>query len=360
MNQNEKSRTIKIDIRTLAYTPKSAASKTSIVTAESVYDAIDYRFLFEHAYDAILLISRTGHVLGANARAARFFGYTEEQLTQLMMPALVAGVDDDLLSTIQSTICEGKYVRIKAFGILSSGDFSAIEIAVTGSGQNSENQFCCLIRNIQSGWQTEQNLNSAYHAMDNTDAGIGIVNMDGIFTYANRMMIKLLAQGNEQAVLGAHMNTWFDQTTVVEPIFAGLVSRRSWTGEQWLMTGGEKSSWLTISAVPDINSDDELCGIVIAIRDTADKRRAEIAEQQTARNRVIMESFSSICHALGQPATVLLTSIELLRLNSGLDDTMKAEVLDLCYDAALEMREQLGKMSTRCTDTELAIRTKEV
>ena len=113
---------------------------------------------------------------------------------------------------------------------------------------------------------------------------------------------------------------------------------------------GQRSCCFSLSAVPDINADNELTGMVLSIRDIAERRRMEIAEQQAARNRTVLESLGSICHALTQPTTVLLTSIELLKLESGIDEAQRKEMIALCYDTILDMREQLVKMNSRCAD----------
>ena len=78
--------------------------------------------------------------------------------------------------------------------------------------------------------------------------------------------------------------------------------------------------------------------------DTA--RRLAIAEMQVERSKVVMESLAGFCHALGQPATVLLSSIELLRMPETDAETRNA-VLDMCYDAVIEIRSLLAKMKKR-------------
>ena len=75
-------------------------------------------------------------------------------------------------------------------------------------------------------------------------------------------------------------------------------------------------------------------------------RRLAIAEMQVERSKVVMESLAGFCHALGQPATVLLSSIELLRMPET-DAETRSAVLDMCYDAVIEIRSLLAKMKKR-------------
>ena len=75
-------------------------------------------------------------------------------------------------------------------------------------------------------------------------------------------------------------------------------------------------------------------------------RRLAIAEMQVERSKVVMESLAGFCHALGQPATVLLSSIELLKMD-GVDDETKRQVIDMCHEAVLEIKSLLAEMKTR-------------
>ena len=71
-------------------------------------------------------------------------------------------------------------------------------------------------------------------------------------------------------------------------------------------------------------------------------RRLELAEIRAERSKAVMESLAGFCHALGQPATVMLSGIELLKI--GCDEETKKEVLDMCYEAAIEIKSLLAQM----------------
>ncbi len=75
-------------------------------------------------------------------------------------------------------------------------------------------------------------------------------------------------------------------------------------------------------------------------------RRLAIAELRAERSKVVMESLAGFCHALGQPATVLLSSIELLKMD-GVDDETRHQVIDMCHDAVLEIKSLLAEMKTQ-------------
>ena len=81
------------------------------------------------------------------------------------------------------------------------------------------------------------------------------------------------------------------------------------------------------------------------VNDLELSKKLELAEIKVERSKVVMESLAGFCHALGQPATVLLSSIELLKI--GCDEDTKKEVLDMCYDAVIEIKELLAQMKEK-------------
>lgn len=346
MSSNEKSSTIKIDIRALGYGRAPAADERGGAMAADYFNVLDYRFLFEQAYDAILLADASGRVLASNSRATRFFGYEGEGLAGLSVRTLVAGVTEHLLGDVQKVIADGLYMRIQAFAVHRDESFTPVEIVVLGNRVRAPELYCYLVRDVESRWRAEQKLLSAYHAMDNTDSGIGIADLGGRITYANRTLVGLLSGGDEAAVVGNDLGMWFERKGVVEPMLAHICKGLPWAGEQRLISGA-KTAWLAISAVPDVNEDQILCGMVFSVRDTAERHRAEIAEYQAERNRIMMESLAGACHALGQPATVLMTSIELLKMEGLKDPTMCRQMIDLCYDAVIHLRDLLQKMNAK-------------
>jgi len=75
-------------------------------------------------------------------------------------------------------------------------------------------------------------------------------------------------------------------------------------------------------------------------------KKLELAEIQVERSKVVMESLAGFCHALGQPATVILSSMELLSME-GIDETTRKEVVQVCTEAALEIRSLLAQMKEK-------------
>ncbi len=340
----QNARTLKIDIRSLGYDASSAA-KGRYVSSTSDFDGIDYQYMFESSYDAVIVTNKTGDILAYNDRALYFFGYAGVgSFSDMTIHSLIAGVTDSLIKNICSVIQERRYMRIQAFAITLEESFIPVEMIVMGTKKEPDENVCYMIRDIQARRQAEQTLLSAFHAMDNTDSGIGIVDLGGKITYANRKLISMLGAGDESKVVGQNLETWFENETIVKPMTEAVMGGGRWTTEKKVDQEG-KNRFLQISVVPDINEDDQLLGMVLSVVDTTDRRRAEIAEYQLERDQVMMESISEACHAIGQPATVLLTSIEVLKESPELDFESRKEVEEMCYTAVLELRECLRDMN---------------
>ena len=75
-------------------------------------------------------------------------------------------------------------------------------------------------------------------------------------------------------------------------------------------------------------------------------KRLALAELQAERSKVVMDSLAGFCHALGQPATVLLSSIELLKMPET-DPDIRSQILDMCYEAVIEIRSLLSEMKKK-------------
>lgn len=74
-------------------------------------------------------------------------------------------------------------------------------------------------------------------------------------------------------------------------------------------------------------------------------------EERSEKLKAIVDSISEYCHTLGQPSTMILSSIELMKM-PGIDEATRKMACDTCYEAALEIKKILGEMKHRCAYAE--------
>lgn len=342
--QDNKGRTLKIDIRSLGLDMQSASRLPKPGQSTVRKEDIDYKYIFDTQYDSILITNPAGQVVSCNGRAVTLFGYEADgTLVGASIKALIGGMTDSILKQIADTVIGRRFMRLEAFGYRKDGQMIATEVIVSGTRQDKTANFLFMVRDIQARYRAEQVLQSAFHAMDNTDSGIGIVDLEGHFSYANRTLLKMLGDGDESKVIGQSIAKWFDAESVVQPLVTAVSESKNWSGETKLP--GENGLTVQVSVIPDINADGELQGMVFSLVDAAPIKRAELAEYQLDRDRAMMETLSEACHAIGQPATILLTTIEVLRSSPDLDAESRTQMLDMCYSAMLELRDHLQEMN---------------
>ena len=284
-----KAQTLKIDIRSFGFDPahSSRELKTRGIADTEV---IDYKFMFETSYDAMLLTDKNGVIVSCNKRAVSFFGYDDlETLEGLTLHALIAGTTDAFIAEIVKTMQEGRYTRIQAFASKRDETFVAVEIIARGTKEGNSDYLCLLIRDVHDSRKAEQTLLSAFHAMDNTDSGIGITDLEGWIVYANRKMLSMLGEGDESKVIGQNLILWFEEEEVIQPMLNAINSGRKWNSEK-KVDHEDGTRYLQISAVPDINEDEHILGMVFSIVDITDRRRAEKAEIKLEREMLKIET----------------------------------------------------------------------
>ena len=109
-------------------------------------------------------------------------------------------------------------------------------------------------------------------------------------------------------------------------------------------TEGHQPIHVRVMAAGNRDEDDHPVGLVLSFLDISDRRRAEEAERQAERQRVMVESLGTACHHLGQPATIILTSLELMN-RSGTDRSTSQELLQSSMEAAESLRKMLHDLN---------------
>ena len=104
---------------------------------------------------------------------------------------------------------------------------------------------------------------------------------------------------------------------------------------------------IQVSAACNRDTDGEVAGMVVSFVDISDRKRVEEALRQTERQRVMLASVGAACHHLGQPATVIMTNLELIkRMTVGLNNDSLKDILRMTNEAADSLAEVLHKLNS--------------
>jgi PAS domain S-box-containing protein len=322
-----------------------AASVTDASRPSGVLDAGDFGRLFMNAYDATLITDACGMVLETNARAVEILQYPADALRGRSILSVISGADEALIDTVRRTLTANRFLRISAWCGRSDGAFFAAEIAVNKLLATGGERFCFFLRDETVRKRAEEDLRTTHNAMRNAGTGIAVGTLDGQLIYVNPALCRLWREPSADVLLGQSLSDLLGDACAAAAVIEAVQKGRDWQGEVLVRSvpGGEV--WVQAQAAPNFDSDNQLIGLVLSIVDIRDRKRAEQAERAVEQDRVMMQSLGAVCHHLGQPATVLLSSIELMERARDRDPEVMSELLKMSSDAANTLRQTLRELN---------------
>lgn len=305
----------------------------------------DYIHFFENAYDATLITDQQGGCLIANRRVTELLGYDLESLRKVNFWQLVSGADASLIDTVRNSLAAERFLRISAWCIRQDGSNFSAEIAVNLFISGESTFFCFCIRDETLRTQAESQLRTVQHAVKNASAGIGVAEITGVLLYANTAMAALFGETNPKLLKGRKLDDLLGNDKLVRDLIDAVKEGQSALVEIPLPRADGSACWIQIAVAPNLDSDEALIGMVLSLVDISDRRRAEEAERVVDRDRVMIESIGAVSHHLGQPATVLLSSLELMNRLKDADHEQRKELLQMSIEAAESLRKTLLELN---------------
>ena len=351
--QSSLSKTIRIDVLPRLTDP--AVHKSGRVDSHSpgAKDAVppspirpeDYLRFFENAYDATLITDPQGAYVTANRRVTELLGYDPLALRNVNFWQLVSGADAGLMDTVRHSLASERFLRISAWCVRQDGSSFPAEIAVNQFISGDGTFLCFFIRDETLRTQAEAQLRTVQNAVKNASAGIGMADLTGVVLYANSALSALLGEFNPKLLKGRHLDNLLGNSKLVQDLLAAIKDGQSALVEFARPLPDGALRWIQIAAAPNLDAEEALIGMVLSMVDISDRRRAEQAERVVERDKVMMESLGAVCHHLGQPATVLLSTLEMLdRIKDGNPEGRK-ELLHMSLEAAESLRKILLELN---------------
>jgi len=304
-----------------------------------------YQELLDGIYDAAVITDLKGTITDVNARTVQFLQWSKAELTGVSVVDIIDGADDALIGTLSKNLERQRFTLIQAHCVRKDGTFFPSEIAVNRlrSGAGS---LCFFIRDITLRRQAEEMLRTEHCAIQNAANGIAIANLDGVLEYVNPAFASMMDSVAPEELAGASIYDIFDGSDMVEDMFKAVLEEdRRWTGEVSAEMPSGRMIDLDILATSNRNSDGEKVGLVFSFSDLSDRKRAEAALREAERQRVMLETLGAACHHLGQPATVLMANLGLIRTKVGSEDPMLSELVDSSIVAIRRLGDTLHKLN---------------
>jgi len=354
----EFSRTIRIDLipetpkepvankrRVVVTSTSRSGNLTPVFTMPEHGDQDRYTALLESIYDAALITDLQGNIVDANSRAAEFLLSSPQALIGLSIAEVISGAEASLLQNLLQNLQRQRFVLIQAYCQRHDNSQFASEIAVARI-RTGEEHLGFFIRDITVRRQAEEMLRTEHNAIQNAANGIAIANLDGVLEYVNPAFAQMMESLDQAELVGVSIKELFDGNSMADDLMrAVLGDAGAWAGEvsAEMPSGGALD--LQILANCNRNSDGEKVGVVFSFTDLSDRKRAEAAQRENERNRVMLESLGTACHHLGQPATLLMGNLSLLQDKLKECDPLVADLLQSSVDAMDRLGETLHRLN---------------
>jgi PAS domain S-box-containing protein len=346
-NQTRPSQTLRIDVLPHFGDDPGGQPRTSgpalVSQDHGVLSADDFRLLFLNGYDATLITDCNGLVQESNLRATEILGYPGDVLQGQSILAAISGAEDSLLETIRTTLAAERFVRISAWCKRADGVFFAAEIAVNKLETVKGLRLCFFLRDETRRKRAEEELNTTHNAMRNAGTGIAVGALDGRLIYVNPALCRLWRQPSAEELLSQPLPNLLSDACAAAAVIEAVNNGREWEGEVLVRPTPGEELWVQAQAAPNFDSDNQLIGMVLSFVDISDRKRVEQTKRDVERDRVMMESLGAVCHHLGQPATVLLSSIELMARTR--DPAVLDELMKMSAEAANLLRQTLHELN---------------
>lgn len=307
----------------------------------------DFKGLFQSVYDAAVIADLRGNIVDANARASQFIGYSIEELRGLSVLQLISGAAEaGLIDTIRENLVD-RFVLIEAcYCIRKDGTVFPAEIAVNEIMLAGQDFLCFFVRDITWRKESQDKLLVISNAIANSYSGIAICNLDSVIEYVNPAVCRMWRYAGQTDLRSRTIRSLWKTTECdadLEQFIAG--QERVWQREVTAVRQDGTEFELRAVAAHNTDGDGRKVGIVFSLEDISERKRAEQVFRETERQRVMLESLGTACHHLGQPATVLLANLGLMKEQFCNGDPAMNHIIETSLQAAERLSGILHKLS---------------
>ena len=325
---------------------RPSLSKTGRISAPSTPDS-RYDQLLQSIYDAALITDLNGRIVDSNIRAVEFLQYSRLEFQQFTILEIISGADAGLINTLCQNLQKEKFGLLQAYCLRKDRSYFPAEIAVNLL-RFEDPKLCFFIRDVTLRRQAEEMLRTEHNAIQNAGNGIAIADKAAKLEYVNPAILKMWNYEDHNELLSHDLRTLLtDMPAAEEMVQCVLTDHSSWLGELVAKRKDGSVFEIQVSAACNRDADGEVAGMVVSFVDIGDRKRVEEALRQTERHRVMLASVGAACHHLGQPATVIMTNLELIkRMTSGLNNDSLKDILRMTNEAADSLAEVLHKLNS--------------
>lgn len=273
---------------------------------ESKIGGTDFQELLQSVYDGALLTDLDGHILDANARAAKFLGRSHAELCQQHVVDIISGSDASLLTTIKESLESDRFILIQAFCLRRDGSLFPAEISINRLNISTRVYLCFFVRDTTHRRNVEERLRTGYNAIQNAGNGIAVADLDANLKYVNPALINLWGFERSGELLARNLRVLMCHEAQVDEMVDKVTALQEWTGEVDGIRKDGSTLCMEVSAAPNLNSDSQIVGLVLSFLDITQRKKneaeIEMFVRELKRSNGELEQFAYVVsHDLQEP-----------------------------------------------------------
>ncbi len=249
----------------------------------------DFQQLLQNVYDGAVITSYDGRIADANARLCQFLGYEHEELCRMGLFDLLYGADETLLPVIRENLANTRFVLLQAYFVRKDGSVFPTETAINRLYLSGQDYLCFFVRDITLRREAEEQLRTEHTAIQTAGSGIAIANLETQLTYVNPAIVRMWGAPDADTLQALTLHDLFDNPETSNTIVSAVSAGKSWSGEVQARRLDGTPFYAQVDATANLDSEDQLVGVVLSFNDVTERRRLEeqreqYAEQLRARN----------------------------------------------------------------------------
>ncbi|MCB0214377.1 MAG: PAS domain S-box protein, partial [Anaerolineae bacterium] len=263
-----------------------------------------YRRLFEHAYDPILLFSKEGHCIDANPQAEVLTGYSREQLLTLPLSSLAPQMSLQEINRLFKQTKETGFIRQETTLMRRDGAIRWVEYTLV---RDTVDYYPVIVRDVTAQKKHLETLQRAALIFHHLTVGILVTDEGGRITDINPAAEKMFGY-NKAEMIGQTTGVLYDiqlkKTRVA--MMAALQETGSWQGE---VKFRRKSSQIGICErviVPLLDEQNRMIGRISINQDITERKKTEIElRQKNAEMEAVFRAMPDLYLRLDDTGQVL-------------------------------------------------------
>lgn len=252
-------------------------------TSTSAIGDSDFQQLLQNVYDGAVITDYSGRIVDGNARLCQFVGYEHDELCRLGIFDLLYGAEETLLPVVRENLANTRFVLLQAYFVRKDGTIFPTETAINRLYLSGQDYLCFFVRDITWRRQAEENLRTEHTAIQTASSGIAIADLEGQLTYVNPAIVRMWGAATAETLQSVSLNDLFRDGAVGPAIMEAASSGQPWTGEVDAQRLDGVPSCVQVAATANLDSEDQLVGIVLSFSDVTERRRLEQQREEYAR-----------------------------------------------------------------------------